>query len=108
MGLIHKLFHNNEDINSLLAKCRAENNAYLIDVRTTGEYAAGHIEGSINIPLADIHQTVNYVKTLDAPVYVYCRSGARAGQATSMIREMGYRKVINMGGILDYKGDLVK
>ena len=107
MGFFDKLF-NKTDINTAVEKCRATPGAFLIDVRTGPEYEAGHIEGAINVPLNSIHFIVNHVRDITAPVYVYCQSGARAGQATSMIREMGYKNVINIGGVNRFKGKLVR
>ena len=41
----------------------------------------------------------------EAPLFVYCRSGARSGQACSILRERGY-DATNIGGILHYEGTL--
>ena len=101
-------FFNKTDINTAVEQFRATPGAFLIDVRTGPEYEAGHIEGAINVPLNSIHFIVNHVRDITAPVYVYCQSGARSGQATSMIREMGYKNVINIGGVNRFKGKLVR
>ena len=106
MGFLDKLF-NRTDINDAVAEFRSTPGAFLIDVRTGPEYEAGHIEGSINVPLNSIHYIVNHVRNIEAPIYVYCQSGARSGQATSMIREMGFKNVKNVGGVNRYKGKLV-
>ena len=58
--------------------------AYLIDVRETSEYAEGHIEGAVNIPLRTLTQNLAMIPT-DRQVFVYCKSGYRAGLATSRI-----------------------
>ena len=107
MGILDALFHK-QDINAAVDEYRNTPGAYLIDVRTGPEYEAGHIEGAINVPLNSIHFIVNHVRDIQAPVYVYCQSGARSGQAVSMIREMGYKNVKNIGGINRYKGKLVR
>lgn len=107
MSLFDKLF-NKKDINAAVEEFRSTPGAYLIDVRTGPEYEAGHIEGSINIPLVSVHFIVNHVRDIEAPIYVYCQSGARSGQATSMFREMGYKNVKNIGGVDRYKGELVR
>ena len=107
MGLFDKLF-NRTDINAAVEEYRATPGAFLIDVRTGPEYEAGHIEGAINVPLVSIHYIVNHVRDIEAPVYVYCQSGARSGQAASMIREMGFKNVKNVGGVNRYKGKLVR
>ena len=107
MGFLDKLF-NKIDINTAVEEYRTTPGAFLIDVRTGPEYEAGHIEGAINVPLVSIHFIVNHVRDIEAPVYVYCQTGARSGQAVSMIREMGYKNVKNVGGINRYKGNLVR
>ncbi|MGM9541080.1 MAG: rhodanese-like domain-containing protein [Candidatus Limivicinus sp.] len=40
----------------------------------------------------------------ETPLYVYCRSGARSGQALALLQQMGYRKAKNIGGIIAWKG----
>ena len=107
MGFLDKLF-NKTDINTAVEEYRTTPGAFLIDVRTGPEYEAGHIEGAINVPLVNIHYIVNHVRNIEAPVYVYCQTGARSGQAASMIREMGYKNVKNVGGVNRYKGELVR
>ena len=107
MGFFDKLF-NRTDINAAVEQYRTTPGAFLIDVRTGPEYEAGHIEGAINVPLNSIHFIVNHVRDITAPVYVYCQSGARSGQAVSMIREMGYKNVTNIGGVNRYKGRLAQ
>ena len=107
MGFLDKLF-NKIDINTAVEEYRTTPGAFLIDVRTGPEYEAGHIEGAINVPLVSIHFIVNHVRDIEAPVYVYCQTGARSGQAASMIREMGYKNVKNVGGVNRYKGELVR
>lgn len=70
----------------------ATGEAVLVDVRTPGEYEAGHIEGAINVPLDTIAQNLDKFPT-DKPVLVYCASGHRAGMATSALRILGYSNV---------------
>jgi rhodanese-related sulfurtransferase len=65
---------------------------YLIDVRETGEYEAGHIEGAVNIPIRTLSDNLAQVPT-DLPVIIYCASGQRAGLATSALRSLGYENV---------------
>ncbi|MDI9309642.1 MAG: rhodanese-like domain-containing protein [Limnohabitans sp.] len=74
-----------------------ERGAVIIDVRTTGEYASGHIKGSKNIPLDQIQGKVHEIKKLNKPIIACCRSGARSGQATSFLKQNGI-ECINGGG----------
>ncbi|MBQ1404497.1 MAG: rhodanese-like domain-containing protein, partial [Lachnospiraceae bacterium] len=70
MGIFDALFHK-KDINTCIAEFKETPGAFLIDVRTGPEYEAGHIEGSINVPLHSIHFIVNHVRDIEAPIYVY-------------------------------------
>ena len=76
----------------------------LVDVRTAQEYRAGHLQQSVNVPLDRMEMVRQAAPDLDAPVYVYCRSGARSAQACAAMERMGYTKVQNIGGIMDYTG----
>lgn len=71
--------------------------AIILDVRTTGEYASGHIKGSKNIPLDKVPAKVEELKKLNKPIIACCRSGARSGQATSYLKQQGL-EVMNGGG----------
>lgn len=72
--------------------------ALLLDVRTPGEYTAGHIDGASNLPLQEIQSgTLPNIGT-DKTVYVYCQSGNRSAQATAILKKAGYT-VEDLGGI---------
>jgi phage shock protein E len=72
-----------------------------VDVRTPEEYAGGHVPGAINIPLDQIQGRLDEFKDMPKPVVAYCRSGARSGMATSILKGAGIQEVINGGGIQD-------
>lgn len=73
-------------------------NALLIDVREPEEYALGHITGSQNIPMSDIP---HWAKTADQTqeLYVYCKAGVRAEQVALYLKDEGFTKVTNLGGL---------
>lgn len=73
----------------------------IIDVRTPEEFAAGHIDGAVNIPFDQIGQGIQSVKGLkkDSPVLVYCRSGRRSGIAKSTLEQMGFKRILDGGGM---------
>ena len=96
------------DINKGVEEWRNTTNAVLLDVRTVDEYRQGHIDGSLNIPLQNIHTVKNNIPDLDKPIYVHCLSGARSAQATSVLKSMGYTNVTDIGGINSYCGKMVK
>lgn len=70
--------------------------AVIVDVRTPGEYASGHIRGSVNIPLDRLQQGYKKLKT-DRPVITCCASGMRSGSAKGFLAGKGY-EVVNGGG----------
>ena len=71
--------------------------AQIIDVRTSGEFASGHIKGSINIPLQVLGNNLAKIKK-DKPVITCCASGMRSASAKSMLISKGYTSVYNGGG----------
>ena len=82
--------------------------AVLLDERTPQEYREGHIPGSKNVPLQTIDKVASVAENKDTVLYVYCQSGARSRQATSMLQSMGYTKVNNIGGIAAYSGKVAR
>lgn len=73
----------------------------LLDVRTEREFAAGHVPGSINVPLSRIAEAKNHLPHPDTPAVVYCAVGARAGRAIGTLESMGYTRLVNGGGAAD-------
>ena len=74
-----------------------EKGAVIIDVRSPGEFAGGHIKGSKNIPLNEIGAKINEIKKQNKPVIACCASGMRSSQATSILKQNGVDS-INGGG----------
>ena len=107
MGLFD-FFLNTADINTGVEEYEKNDGAVLLDVRTIEEYRDGHIDGSVNIPLDRISSVENTVKDKSTPLYVYCLSGGRSGQAVSYLKQIGYTNVKNIGGISSYRGKVVK
>ena len=73
-----------------------------IDVRTADEFNAGHLKGSLNIPVDKIASQIASVEpNKNAPINLYCRSGRRAETARQTLIGMGYTNVVNHGGYED-------
>jgi rhodanese-related sulfurtransferase len=66
--------------------------AYLLDVREPGEWAAGHAPGAVHIPLGELGAQVQRVPR-DQTVYVICRSGVRSGYAAQALGTGGWNAV---------------
>ena len=78
----------------------------VLDVRTTDEFAEGHLAGAINIDVkgSDFLEQAQRILPADKKIAVYCRSGRRSVQAAVLLVPKGF-KVINLkGGILAWKG----
>jgi len=72
-------------------KLTTSNNVLLIDVRTPEEYEAGHIKGSILVPLSNLQEEIdNVVKDKNSEIIVYCRSGNRSKTAANILLDMGF------------------
>ncbi|MBX3275247.1 MAG: rhodanese-like domain-containing protein [Sandaracinaceae bacterium] len=63
--------------------------ATLLDVRTPREFAAGHPDGAINIPVGDLERRIAEVPS-EHGVVVYCHSGVRSASAARLLRARGY------------------
>ena len=63
--------------------------ALIVDVRSTSEYAGGHIKGSINIPLTSLNQNLSKLKNKEAVIITCCASGMRSASAKSMLKANG-------------------
>lgn len=82
-----------------------DNSGQLVDVRTTEEFAVGHLKNAQNICVTD-DDFEEKIKKLDKskPVYVYCRSGGRSARAAKILEEKGFTKVFDLnGGITSWK-----
>lgn len=73
----------------------ANHDALILDVRTSGEYASGHVPGAKNISVQDLASRLAEVPK-DKPVYVYCESGVRSTRAAELLVNAGYTQVFNM------------
>ena len=74
----------------------------ILDVRDATEFAAGHIQGAKNIPLAELASRVKEIeKFKDKPVLVHCQRGLRAKSACSLLRAQQFSQLHNLQGGLD-------
>lgn len=88
----------------------ADADAVYLDVRTEAEFAAGHPEGAVNIPVAlqspaggmmpnpDFQAVVDRVLNHDTKIYCGCQSGVRSQYAAEMLEKAGYLNVANVVG----------
>ncbi len=75
-----------------------DDKSWVFDVRTDGEFKAGHLKNAINIPYDEIKEKISaHVNDKDDVIIVYCRSGRRSGIAKKTLDELGYTNVTNGG-----------
>lgn len=78
----------------------------VVDVRTGDEYRQGHVRQAINIPYDEIAQRIAaFAPDRDARIVLYCRSGRRSGIAEQTLRQLGYGRIENKGGLDDMRRD---
>ena len=87
----------------------ADKSIVLLDVRTKMEYAEGHIEGAINVPVNELeYQIEDVIPDKEQTIYLYCRSGVRTIMAGDTLLNLGYTSVYDMGGIIYWPYEIVK
>jgi phage shock protein E len=89
-GFLKNLF-GGEDITEKLKE-----GAFLVDVRSPQEFDAGHVKGSVNIPLDRVANSLEKFKN-KKHIIVFCRSGNRSSQAKSILERNGFTNVTNGG-----------
>jgi len=70
--------------------------AFLVDVRTPGEFVTGNVKSSVNIPLDTIPGQLARFKN-KSTIVVFCRSGGRSSQAKAFLEQNGFTNIINGG-----------
>ena len=81
----------------------------ILDVRTEEEFESGYIKGALNMDIRGGADFLASIESLDKSksYFVYCRSGARSGQACQLMSQMGFSALYNLdGGVLAWEGDL--
>lgn len=82
--------------NIIAANQTIQNHVFLVDVRTPDEFAEGSVVGAVNIPLSVLEQEFSQFKNKEN-IVVFCRSGARSGNAQIILQQHGFENVVNGG-----------
>ena len=95
-------------VNEAVYMMEQESDYIILDVRRPDEFAAGHIPNAINVP----NETIGTAEISELPdknqlIMVYCRSGRRSKEASEKLVKLGYTNIVEFGGILDWKGEIV-
>lgn len=104
MGLFD-FFKGKSTSNEKLAEI-VNSGAFLVDVRTPGEYKGGSVKGAVNIPLDRISKELAKFKG-KKNIVVFCRSGNRSGQAKMILERNSVENVFN-GGTVSKVASLLK
>lgn len=71
---------------------------FLLDVRESDEFAAGHVANAVSIPIRTVQQNLNKLPAKDVTVAVICRTGIRAAYVTMALRILGWKDARDMSG----------
>lgn len=93
------------DANAFEKMLQTDKTVQLVDVRTPGEFAEGHIEGAVNYDFyaADFAQKIAKLDK-NRPVMVYCAAGGRSASAANQFKKLGFAKTYDLrDGIVAWK-----
>ncbi|CEM63192.1 rhodanese-like domain-containing protein [Treponema phagedenis] len=83
--------------------------AVIIDVRTAGEFSAGHIPNAIHIPVSLLSSKAeDSLPDKSQKIILYCQTGMRSMQALYTLHSKGYTDLYNLGSIHSWAGDFEK
>ena len=99
MGFFDNLFGTGTKVD---LKALVNDGALLLDVRTRGEYAGGHVKNSKNIPLDELNAALPKLNK-EQNIVVVCASGMRSGNAVSIMKKHGFTKCYNGGSWVNFR-----
>ncbi|MGN0549129.1 MAG: rhodanese-like domain-containing protein [Acutalibacteraceae bacterium] len=76
----------------------------ILDVRTDEEFYTGHAEGAVNFDVDTINSetAAEQIPNKATPILVYCKTGERAKLAAEALSELGYKKIYNIGSLVEW------
>jgi len=91
------------DAQTALQMIEDDPSAIIIDVRTQQEFGQGHIPNAVLLPNTEIEQrAAEILPYKDEKILLYCRTGRRSAEAAQKLIDMGYLRVYDFGGIVDW------
>lgn len=86
-----------------------EQDYLILDVRSPEEYAAGHIPNAINIPMEQFgEEPPKELPDRNQTIFVYCVKGVHSMDVANRLAHMGYKNIVEIGGIQDWHGEIEK
>lgn len=80
--------------------------AVILDVRSRGEFAGGHVKNAINIPVNELQNNLSKLKDKNKTIITCCASGMRSASAKGILKNNGYTDVHNGGGWMSLNGKI--
>ncbi|MDG1479548.1 MAG: rhodanese-like domain-containing protein [Myxococcota bacterium] len=88
------------DIDTAALAAALSAGAVVLDVRTTGEFAGGHIAGAVNVPVGALSERVDELEAWRGQeIAIICQSGGRSAQAAAMLEGSGFTVANVLGGM---------
>ncbi|MDO5096657.1 MAG: rhodanese-like domain-containing protein [Peptostreptococcaceae bacterium] len=98
-----------DELVTLLADESQAGEILLVDVRQPEEFASGHIDSAINIPLGEVESQLETFEAFkDKKIILYCNTGNRSGQAAQLLVNNGFEKIYNADGVKQFEYELIK
>ncbi len=97
-ALMHRLMGGTGNvIDGSRARILVSEGARLIDVRSRAEFAAGHIDQAVNIPVSELEARLAELGPKTGTIVLYCLSGARSARVSGRLQALGYTDVYDLG-----------
>jgi len=95
-----------EKLDMTIKEALAHPDVKIIDVRSFMEFQSAHVPGSLNIPLNEIPQHLDALKSESCPLILCCAAGSRSAHAVYYLQENGVKTAINGGGWMNVQFEL--
>jgi phage shock protein E len=96
--LVYFLVHRLGKVSPARARQLVAEGAVLVDVRSPGEFAGGHLPGALNVPVSDVRRQAAALVEQGKPIVVYCASGMRSASAAATLKAAG-AQVFDLGAM---------
>jgi rhodanese-related sulfurtransferase len=101
--------YRNAKAQDILADLDAGRPTCVLDVRSPQEWAGGHIEGAVHVPVDELQKSLHAVPRDGRKLYVICAGGGRSQAAASFLANRGFLNVLNVeGGMNSWKGPVAR
>ena len=79
----------------VIAEALSQEGAFILDVRSPGEFAGGHVEGAFNLEVSQLDRMETILPDKERQIIVHCAAGVRSAKAKSALESMGYKKILD-------------